>query len=293
MRLGSHQLLKPLAWTAALLVTSCLMGLIAFLLRGGAGGFGPGFIFGEVSWTDALLRGRPVFDGIWPSLLGTIQLVLGASCLALPVGVLAGIHLARSPLTRATTLLKIAVDVLAGIPSIIMGLFGFGMILFLRHTLFPVANTGLLPAMFCLALLVLPYLVRTTEAALRGLPEQLQLAGPSLGLSEEQTLRHILLPAAGPGILSGILLAVGRVAEDTAVILLTGAVANSGRAGSLTGKFQALPFDIFYLTAEHQGPADLTRAFATALVLLLLTGAFFLAARLIQRNWSRTRGWQR
>ena len=289
---GAHHLLTGLSWLSVTAVSTCVVAFLAFLVRGGARGLGPGFLFGGVAPLDAVLRGYPVFDGIWPSLLGTLQLVAGASVLAIPVGVLAGIHLARQGDSPAATVLRTAVDVLAGIPSIIMGLFGFGMILFLRHGPLPGANTGLLPAMICLALLVLPYLVRTTETALHGLPEQLRLAGPSLGMSEEQSLRRILLPAAGPGILGGVLLAVGRVAEDTAVILMTGVVANSGRAGSLTGKFQALPFDIYFLAAEHRGPADLHRAFATAIILLVLTGLLFLGARTLQARWERKRGWR-
>ena len=81
-----------------------------------------------------------------------------------------------------------------------------------------------------------------------------------------------------------MILDIGRIAEDTAVILMTGVVANAGLPASLTGKFQALPFDIYYLAAEYQGPADLERAFGTALVLLLLTGSLLALAHLVHRK---------
>ena len=92
----------------------------------------------------------------------------------------------------------------------------------------PQANTGLLLSASCLALLVLPYLILMTQTALEALPHELRLAGLSLGFTPWQNIVHVLLPAAGRGILSGVILAVGRAAEDTAVILLTGVVANSG-----------------------------------------------------------------
>lgn len=293
MKLRSGQPLTLLAWTSTLIVVSAVVLLVLFLVFRGGKGLSLSLIFGQGDVLQAVLGRRPVFDGIWPSLVGSIQLVLGASVLALPVGILAGVHLAEYPRRQPSPFLRVAVDVLAGVPSIIMGLFGFGMILFLRRTILPEANTGLLPAMICLALLVLPYLVRTTENALQALPRELRLAGPSLGMTRQESLRRILLPAARPGILAGVLLSVGRVAEDTAVILMTGAVANSGVPGRLTGKFQALPFDIYYLTAEHQGPEDLVRAFATALVLLMLTTGLLTGARLLVRGLDRIEGWTR
>lgn len=290
MPLRQGRMLTVFAWTVTFLVLGAVICLVGFLVLRGAGLLEPKLFFGDTGPLDAMLGRRPVFDGIWPSLVGTLWLVLGAALLAVPIGGLTGIHLAEKPNGLAARWLKPAVDILAGIPSIIMGLFGFGLILFLRQTLLPSANTSLLLAMICLALLVLPYVVRTTETALLGLPTELKLSGPALGLTPDQTLRHILLPAARPGLLSGVLLSIGRIAEDTAVILMTGAVANSGVAGRLTGKFQALPFDIYYLASEHQGPQDLQRAFATALVLLILTSGLFLVARLFAHRMDRKEG---
>ena len=114
----------------------------------------------------------------------------------------------------------------------------------------PRSLSGLLT--LSLALLVLPYLILSTHSALEGLPHSLQVAGLSLGFTPWQNLVHILIPAASRGILSGVILAVGRAAEDTAVILLTGVVANAGAPQSLTDKFTALPFHIYYLAAEHR-----------------------------------------
>lgn len=290
MRWRLSDLLGPLAWVAALLVASIVAALVGYLVRHGGASLTPRLLFGETSWSAAITGRQPVFDGIWPSLIGTLLLVAGASTLALPVGILAGIHLAEAPPTRGLAFVRWSVDLLAGVPSIIMGWFGFGLILLLRHTLLPRGNTSLLLAMICLGLLVLPYLIRTTESALRGLPEPLRLAGPALGLTHGQSLRRILLPAARRGILGGVFLTVGRVAEDTAVILMTGVVANAGIPGGLTTKFQALPFDIYILAAENRGPADLERAFGTAIVLLALTSGLFLLARLAHHSLNLREG---
>ncbi len=290
MRIGRAGLLWLLSWGGTALVLGLTAGLVAFVAARGGAALGPSLLFGDTPWWAAVTGARPVFDGIWPSLVGTLLLVVGASVMAVPVGVLAGVHLADAAPSRTRDALRWSVDLLAGVPSIIMGLFGFGMILLLRRTIAPGANTSLLLAMVCLAALVLPYLVRATEAALEGLPESLRLAGPALGLSHGQSLWRILLPAARRGVLSGVFLAVGRIAEDTAVILMTGVVANSGLPGRLTGKFQALPFDIYFLASENRGAEDLQRAFGTALVLLMLTSGLFLVARLVGRGLDRREG---
>ncbi len=274
------------AWLAALGVPAILLALLGFLLWRGVPGLSLALFFADTP-PLAALRGAPVFDGLWPACLGTLALVALATAIAVPLGVASGIYLAEYATGRAKALLAFAIDLLAGIPSILMGLFGFALILFLRRTVAPDANTGLLLSALCLAVLVLPYVIGTTRLALENLPLQLRLTGASLGLSPGRTVRHLLLPAALPGIFSGVMLAVGRAAEDTAVILMTGVVANAGAPASLTGKYEALPFHIYYLAAEHQSPAELTQAFAAALVLLALTGLMFLAARVLQTRLER------
>ena len=103
--------------------------------------------------------------------------------------------------------------------------------------------------------------------------------------------RHLLIPAASPGILGGVILAMGRAVEDTAVIMLTGAVANAGLPSGLTAKFEALPFRIYYTAAQYADQDELARAFGTALVLLALSGSFSLAAYGLQRRLVRR--WRR
>ncbi len=216
--------------------------------------------------------------------MGTVTLILLSSLLAIPLGLASGIYLADYARGSWKSWLCLTVQLLAGIPSIIMGLFGFALILFLKKTLVPQANTCLLLSAGCLALLVLPYLIVMTQTTVEALPRELRLAGLSLGFTPWQNMVHVLLPAAGRGILSGVILAVGRVAEDTAVILLTGVVANAGLPSGLLGKYEALPFQIFYLAAEAKSEAELIRGFGASLVLLLLTAALFLGAYYLKAN---------
>lgn len=277
-----ERLAPVLAWASASVVPAGVCALLGFLVWRGAPTLGLALFFGDTPPLDALLRGAPVFDGLWPACLGTLCLVLLATGLAVPLGVASGVHLAEFATGRTGRLVSFCVDLLAGVPSILMGLFGFALILLLRRTLWPQANTSLLLSALCLALLVLPYLISATRTCLGGLPPELRLTAASLGLTRWQAVSRVLLPAASQGILGGVILAVGRAAEDTAVILLTGVVAGAGTPGALTDKFEALPFAVYYLAAEHQTPQELDLAFGAALVLLCLTALLFAAARRLQ-----------
>ena len=161
----------------------------------------------------------------------------------------------------------------------------------LRRTLLPWGTTCLLLASVCLAILVLPTLVTATQSALEALPERLYIDAAALGLSRGQALRHLLVPAASPGLLGGVILAMGRTVEDTAVIMLTGAVANAGLPSGLTAKFEALSFRIYYTAAQYADQDELARAFGTALVLLALSALLSLAAYCLQRRLERR--WRR
>jgi len=254
-----------------------------FLLWRGARTLSLGLLFGDAPILAAITGRVPVWEGIWPACVGSLCLAALASALAIPLGLASGIYLTRFAPARLKKSLVLGIDLLAGIPSIVMGLFGFTLILLLRRTFWPEATTCLLLAAVCLGLLVLPYIISTTRNVFESLPATLHLTATALGLTPWQAVAHVLLPAAVPGLIGGVLLAVSRAVEDTAVIMLTGVVANAGLPAGLTGKFEALPFAIYYLAAEHQSPAELDRGFGAALVLLALTWALFQGARYCQR----------
>lgn len=265
----------------------CIGGLLVFLAVRGLPTFGVELFFGDTPALAAILGRQPVWDGLWPAFAGSVCLVGLTLSLAVFPGVGCGVFLAEYASPKVKTLAGAAVDMLAGTPSIVMGLFGFTLILFLRRTIMPEANTCLLLAAGCLSLLVLPVLIVSTREALESVPEDLKLTAVSLGFTKEQRIRRVQLPAAAPGIWSGVILALGRAAEDTAVIMLTGVVANTGMPAGIGAKFEALPFSIFYITAQYQTQAELTRAFGASLVLLFLAGGLILLARSMEAGFRR------
>lgn len=287
----NHRVFTAFCWASALLPTLGICFLIGFLIWQSWGSLGLSLFFGETPARDAILHFAPVWDGIWPACFGTVSIIALAGFVAIPMGLLCGIHLSEYSQGHLRAILTFCVDLLAGIPSILMGLFGFTLILFLRHTFLPDAGTSLLLSGFCLGLLVLPYMVKTTHASLAGLPDELRLMGASLGFSKAQTIRHILLPSAGKGIMGGVVLSIGRAAEDTAVIMLTGVVANAGLPRSLFDSYEALPFFIYTTAAEYQTPEELQQGFGAALVLLTLTIGLFLTAhafhRAMEKRWKQ------
>ncbi len=279
--------LSMLGWAALAIVSLGLAGLVGFLFIRGLPALNLRLLFGSTPAWDALLALKPVWDGIWPAAAGTLSLLAVTMVLVLVPGIACGVYLACFASPRERDWIGECVDVLAGIPSIVMGLFGLELIILLRRTFLPRGTTCLLLAAACLAILVLPVLVTATRSAVEALPRSLTLTADALGLSRAQAVRHLLLPAAGPGILGGVILVMGRAMEDTAVIMLTGAVANAGLPAGLTAKFEALPFKIYYTAAQYTSSEELARGFGTALLLLILSWTLILSARVLQRRLAR------
>jgi phosphate transport system permease protein len=284
-------LLTGLAWIAPVLTGAAVIVLLGFLTVNGASALSTSLFFGDVSPLNALTGRVPVMDGIWPACVGTLSLVALSCSLSIPLGIASGIYMSEFAPRRLRDVMVFATDLLAGIPSILMGLFGFAMILLLRATLAPGTKTGLWLSAVCMAILVLPYCISTTMTGLGSLPDSLRLMGPSLGMSRVQSVFHVLLPAASRSILGGgVILSMGRAAEDTAVILITGVVANAGLPRSLLDKYEALPFKVYYLAAEYQTPAELQQGFGTALTLLCLTTLLFVGAHHLRKTMEKR--WQ-
>lgn len=275
--------IKTVSFLAAFSLTGLVLFLLIALLIRALPVLNLELIFGDTPPMEALMGTRPVFDGLFPAICGTLMLILSSVLLALPPGMAAGIHLAlfAGPKTRQG--IGICVDILAGMPSILIGLLGFSAIL-LFYRLFPTLRPGLLPAAASLACLILPYLIRGTQQAIRSLPPDLARSTLALGATPVQALRHVLLPAARPGLTGCILLAIGRAAEDTAVILLTGAVAAYGLPSGLFHPFEALPFFIYTTAAEYTSPRELAMGFAASLILVGLCGGLFGLAALIRKT---------
>jgi len=271
------------AWVSALILLGAVGAVLGFLLSSGARAFNMALIFGDTAPLDALFLRRPVFDGLFPAMVGTLVLVLLAVLIALPVGFAAGIYLAEYARGKVKALLSLLFDVLAGIPSIVIGLFGFSLTVFLHHHLSDRIYPCLLISALSLAFLVLPYLIRSTQTALESVPARVRIIAPALGATKLQSIYHVLLPRALQTIMSGVILAIGRCAEDTAVIMLTGAVATAGMPGGLLNTYEALPFYIYYISSQYADPGELLRGYGAAILLLIICLFLYSLSMLIQK----------
>ena len=276
MRRKIASFLYLLSLVGTICVSLAVVSLLVWVFWRGFNALDSQLFFGSTAPLLAILGQAAVFNGIFPAIVGTFWLVILSLLLAIAPGIGCGIYLSFYASSSQKWFLNAMVDILAGIPSVIMGLFGFLSILWLKNHFLPNANSCLLLAACCLALLVLPTLIATTKEALLSVPNDLILNASALGLKKGAILWHFLLPEARNGILSGAILALGRVAEDTAVVMFVGAVANAGLPNGLWGKFESLSFYIYYNSQNYQTQLELQNAMGASLVLLLLYGFLLL-----------------
>lgn len=206
--------------------------------------------------------------GIWPCLVGTFLLAAGALVIALPLGVMSAVYLHEYAKDSAwVTLTRLSIANLAGVPSIVFGLFGLTF-----FVVFCGFGVSLLSGILTLAVLSLPIIINTTEAALSQVPQEWREASLALGASRFETITKVILPNALPGVLTGSILALSRAAGETAAIMYTGSVFFTPKEGaSLFEPAMALPYHI-YVMATSGTNIEATRPlqYGTALVLLLL-----------------------
>ena len=157
--------------------------------------------------------------GILPAIIGTLYLTFGTAVFSVPLGIGAAIYLSEyAPENRWTRVIRIAITNLAGIPSVVYGLFGLGIfVIFLKF------GTSILAASLTLSIMTLPVIISTSEEAIRAVPNSFRVVSTSLGATRWQTIRRIVLPQSLPGILTGVILGLERAAGETAPILFTGA----------------------------------------------------------------------
>jgi phosphate transport system permease protein len=225
--------------------------------------------------------------GIAPALLGTVYLTLGTAIAAIPLGIGAAIYLAEyAAENRLTRLIRLAIVNLAGIPSIVYGLFGLGaFVLFLNY------GTSLLAGSLTLGLMTLPVVITTAEEAIAGVPREFRVVSLSLGATRWQTIRHQVLPHAVPGIITGVILGLGRAAGETAPILFTvAAFYLPDLPKSIFDQAMALPYHLFVISTQVPG-MPLSVQFGTALVLLLIVLSLTLVATIIRSSVRRRRHW--
>jgi phosphate transport system permease protein len=281
---ASERFVTGFSWLSGLSLLAAISYIVGYLLVKGLPMLSLDLIFGDTRPVDALLLKRQVFDGLFPAIVGTLSLVVLSVGWAVPVGLATGIYLAEYAHDRVKGSFNLSFDILAGIPSIVIGLFGFSVAVFLHKHFSDQVYPCLLISSLSLAFLVLPYIIRTTQVSLESLPAQTRLTALALGASKLQNILHVLIPKSLSGITSGLILAIGRCAEDTAVIMLTGVVATAGVPKSLLSHYEALPFYIYYISSQYATPQELMTGYGASIILLIICVFLFLLAFIIKRG---------
>jgi len=244
---------------------------------------------GVIDWTflTAMPQDGMKAGGILPAIVGTILLTLGTAIVCIPIGVGAAIYLAEyARETWLTRLIRLAIINLAGIPSVVYGLFGLGLfVLFLQF------GTSIVAGSLTLAILTLPIIISTAEEAITSVPRAFRTVSASLGATKWQTVRHQVLPHALPGILTGVILGLGRAAGETAPILFTvAAFFLPSLPHSPFDPTMALPYHLFVISTQVPGmPVGIQ--YGTALVLLSFVLSLVLVATLIRQRVRARRPW--
>jgi phosphate transport system permease protein len=257
-----------------------IIGTILFILYKGGSAISWEFLSGFPR--DGMRAG-----GILPAIIGTLYLTLGTAVFSVPLGIAAAIYLAEyAKDNRWTRLIRLAIINLAGIPSVVYGLFGLGLfVLFLKF------GTSILAASLTLSIMTLPVIISTSEEALRAVPQAFRTVSISLGATRWQTISRIILKEALPGILTGVILGLERAAGETAPILFTGAAFFLPRLPqSPFDATMALPYHLFVISTQvPEMPIQIQ--YGTALVLMIFVLTMNIIATVIRSRARAKRQW--
>lgn len=261
--------LKALIWIFSLMTVGFLVWMIIYIVGRGVSGISWEFISSNYN----LYKGE---TGILPMIVGTLLLIFTTLAIAVPIGVSAAIYLTEyAKQGRLVRIIRFATESLAGIPSIIYGLFGY---IFFKNTLH--LGFSVISGALTLSIMVLPTLVRTTEEALLSVNPGYREGSLALGASRLQTILKVVLPSAIPGILTAVILSMGRVIGETAAVIYTvGSVAKIPAVGNIfTSSVRTLSVHLYMVALEE---ADFESAFATATILMMIIATLNFAANRI------------
>jgi len=260
-------------WIAAGITVAILFAIIAYVVIRGIGVVTPTFIF---TWP----HGVNAEGGIFPTIIATIYVTALAMLIATPIAILAAVYLAEyAKQGVAVNIIRFAADSLASVPSIVMGLFGFAF--FIEALGIPLSQ---LAAALALGLLMLPIIMRTTEEAIRGVAKYIRWGSYGMGATKWQTVSRVVIPAAMPRIVTGLVLAMGRAIGETAVVFYTmGQAINLPVTPYDSGRSMAI--HLYMLAVEG---INMPAAYGTAFLLMIIILIFNLLARYISKHYSHT-----
>lgn len=282
---------EGLLFACALLSILTVLFITIFLFQRGLPLFAkvslPDFLF-STDWEPTAAEPR---YGILSFILGSVYVTGLALLFAVPIGLSVGIFLAELAQKRASRAIRSAVELLAGIPSVIYGLFGIALVSTVTRELFGGSGYSLLSASIVLAIMTLPTIINVTEVSLRAVPRELKEGSLALGATHWQTIARVLVPAARSGIIAGVVLGMGRAIGETMAVLMVGGNAPIMPSG-LTGKVRTLTMNIItdmsYAKGDH-----LTSLFTTGIVLFVFILVLNLTVQLaLKRSVSGLEGGQ-
>lgn len=274
VRKKKDNLLVSLVYLSAIITVGLLVVIVGFIFIKGIAKISPNFLFADYSASGN--------GGILPMIMTTVYMVLVSILVATPIGILAAVYLQEyAKQGKLVRVIRFATECLAGIPSIVYGLFGGIFFVVALKLQYSILSGGL-----TVAIIILPTIIRSTEEALKTVPDGYREASLALGSTKFQTLYKVVLPSAIPGILSGVILSVGRVVGESAAILLTaGTVAQM--PGGIFDSARNLTVHAYLLTKEK---GDIASAASIGIVLIFIvlflnTVAKFVAKKLNKANY--------
>lgn len=256
-----YKTLKNISILCAVVSVTALIAVTLYILVNGVSKLNSKLLFGDYSDSPSIL----------PALVGTIEIILIASAISIPLGVGSAIFLVEYMQNKGklVKIIRIATETLAGIPSIVYGLFGYLIFVVTLKMGYTILGGGM-----TIAIMILPVIVRQTEESLIAVPMSLREGAYALGASKVATIFKVVLPSASSGIVTAIILAIGRVISESAVLILTiGMVVNKIPESALSPG-TSLALDIYYFSSHGYPDA----AAATAVVLLILVIAINIIA---------------
>jgi len=264
-----------LLWISTIVTAMILIFILGFVVLKGSSALSVEFLI------DIPRRGGEA-GGIFPAILGTFYLVIIALVVAVPLGVGGALYLVEFQKENIITkIIRFGADTLNAIPSIIFGLFGFAFLVYYLKLGVCILSGGV-----TLAFMVLPTILRTSEEALRAVPGWDKEGSYALGATKLQTIKNIVLPQSLSGIITGIVLSIGRAAGETAPIIFTAAILNPVLPESVFDPTMSLPSHLYTLVSEST-PEKLVNAYGTALVLIILVLITTYSAMLFRKYFTR------
>jgi len=270
-RIGKSKGFRALTFVFAIACMVPLTAILFFIIRAG---------ITRINWHFLVNIPRPVGEkggGIANALVGSVIIIALASVIAIPIGILAGIYLSENRTGRLAYWCRLAVDILQGIPSIVIGIIAYFWLVK------PLGGFSALSGSAALAIMMLPVIVRSTEETLKMLPPSLKEAAFALGMPFHRVVLKVILPVGISGILSGIMLSIARITGETAPLLFT-AFGNPYLTADITAPMQSLPLLIFnYATSPYNDWHDL--AWGASMILLLWVLFLNIFTKLISAKW--------